>query len=155
MHILKIATLLLGGLFLYSCSPQGAVTPEMAHIMLRDAYRNSDSEMFTAQLSRKSIEKIQFILANIKKTDRGQCENIASKIGTDCDTLKKLTPVSYVSLQLSLDRKPGNNSIKNFLQSEITGKKSFPQKCTLVTANGMEINFVKEGPYWKLDFRDF
>lgn len=155
MRVLNATALLLCGLLFLSCSPRGAVTPEMAFTSLRDAYNSSDSETFTAQLSRETIRKIQFILEKIKKMDRNQCDNFSSKLGSDCNTLKSLTPVDYVSLQLALDRKPGNTYFGIVLLSDITGKKTSPGRCILRTANGMEISFVKEGPYWKLDLKDF
>lgn len=155
MHILKTCAVVLSGILFLSCSPKGAVTPEMAFLMLRDAYNSNDSESFSSHLSRDAMMKIRYILGKIKTMDSTQCGKIASELGTDCNALKNLTPEGYISLQFALDRKPGNTTYKTVLQSEIAGKKTISNRCILRMTNGMDITFVKEGPYWKLDLRDF
>jgi hypothetical protein len=157
MHLLKriICFYLIAGLVsLLSCKPRGPLTPEDAFDRLKDAYSHEDIEAIENLLSRQSRFKILKIIRMISQMDEDQLRALAIRFGITIDRLKNLTIRDYLSLQLVLGKKIGEDILKDVTRYKIIGKDIRGNSAVIQLENGMELNFTKEGPYWKLDIED-
>lgn len=156
MHLLKriICFYLLAALSLLACKPRGPLTPEDAFNRLKEAYAHEDIEAIENLLSRQSRVKIFRIIRMIAEMDENQIRALAVRFGVTIDMLKNLTIRDYLSLQLALGKKIGEDVIKDITRYKIIGKDILGDSAVIRVENGMELNFIKEGPYWKLDIGD-
>ncbi len=157
MHLLKriiCFSLLAVLLSLPSCKPRGPLTPEDAFNRLKEAYSQEDIEAIENLLSKQSRVKIFKIIRMIAQMDEDQLRALAVRFGVTIDMLKNLTIRDYLTLQLSLGKKIGLDVIKEITRYKIIGKDIRGDSAVIRVENGMELNFTKEGPYWKLDIGD-
>ena len=83
-----------------------------------------------------------------------QLEALADSFNTDTETLRNLTVKEYQSLQLTLGNKIGEDIFKEIAKYNIVGIDKMDLKANIRIENGMELIFVKEGPYWKFDLEE-
>ncbi len=156
MHVLKKSIAIITvPLLIYSCKPRGALTPEDAFMMLREAYSRNDSTAIENLLSRRSREKVETIITVISQMDDVRLRTLAMRFGVTVDRLRDMTVRDFLSLELMLGKKIGEDTLADLTRYEIIGKDVKGNRAVLRTENGMEIIFVKEGPYWKLDLEDY
>jgi hypothetical protein len=149
MHLLKLAwPALVTGLVL-SCSPQAAVTPRDAFNDLQKAFRASDAAALEQQLSRDSIAKIREAAALFSRMEDRQIEALSEKLGVPAERLKRLSVRDYCALTLAYDRE--RNAVRTATRQDIVGINKKGNRAVIRVSNGMELPFVKEGPYWKFD----
>jgi hypothetical protein len=157
MHLLKriICFYLITALVsLLSCKPQGPLTPEDAFERLKKAYSHEDIEAIEDLLSRQSRFKISKMIRMIAQMDEHQIRALAIRFGITIDRLKNLTIRDYLSLQLALGKKIGDDILRDVTRYKIIGKDIRGDSAVIQVENGMELNFIKEGPYWRLDIED-
>lgn len=156
MHLLKIQRMCIITLLclIPSCKPDGPITPEDAFNRLRESYMKDDAESIEHMLSGKSREKISRIINMIKRMDKRQIKALSSRFNLSVDKLKDLTVKDYITLQLSLGKDIGGDTIREIINSKIIWKDVRNNQAVIRVENGMELNFEKEGPYWRLDIRD-
>ena len=65
--------------------------------------------------------------------------------------MKKLSVKDYIAIQLSIGQDIGDDVIRKMSTHKIIGIDVKGKKATIRVENGMELGFVKEGPYWKFD----
>lgn len=156
MHLLKKSiTIITVPLLIYSCKPRGALTPEDAFIMLRDAYSRNDSAAIENLLSRRSRKKVETIITVISQMDDARLRALAMRFDVTVDRLRDMTIRDFLSLELMLGKKIGEDILADATRYEIIAKDVKGNRAILRVENGMEISFVKEGPYWKLDLDDY
>lgn len=156
MHILKILfkTTFIILVSLLSCTSKGALTPEDAFISITRAYVKSDADAVATQLSKSSIEKIRKIIKMISSMDEKQIFTLSKRFGTSPDRLTNLSVKDYISLQFALAKRMNENFMREIAVSKIIDI-DIKDKVAIVKAeNGMELKFVKEGPYWKFEMTD-
>jgi hypothetical protein len=146
--------LITGMVSLFSCKPQGPLTPEDAFERLKDAYSHEDIDAIEDLLSKQSRFKILKMTRMIAQMDEDQLRALAIRFGVTIDRLKNLTIRDYLSLQVGLGKKIGDDILKDVTRYKIIGKDIRGDSAVIQVENGMELNFTKEGPYWKLDIED-
>lgn len=154
MYILKkqyLKFIIFACIFLIACVAGGALTPEESFNSLKKAYQNSDARGLANLLSKKSLDKISEIIAMFSKMDEEQITALSLHFGVTGEKLKKLSPREYIALQMEIGKKLNEDAIKEATSYKIIGKDIKGANATIRVENGMELHFVKEGPYWKFD----
>ncbi len=154
MRLLKSARLILMPLIvLMSCAPRAALTPQAAFHDLEEAFRKSDAALLERQLSRESVRKIRYMTGLFSRMEDRQLSALSEKFNVPAERLKKLTVRDYCALTLALDR---NKSVIGTAASRaVVGIDRKGSRAVIRVDNGMELPFVKEGPYWKFDMTGF
>ncbi len=154
MHLLKLARLfLLPVIALLSCAPQAALTPQAAFHDLKEAFRKSDAALLERQLSRESIRKIRYMTGLFSRMEERQLHALSDKFNVPAERLNKLSVRDYCTLTLALDRE--KNVIGAATKRAVVGIDRKGSRAVISVDNGMELPFVKEGPYWKFDMTGF
>jgi hypothetical protein len=154
MHILKSLRIFLIPLIaLMSCAPQAALTPQAAFHDLKEAFRKSDAALLERQLSRESIRKIRYMTGLFSRMEDRQLDALSGKFNVPAERLKKLTVRDYCALTITLGR--GRNAIGTATTRAVVGIDRKGSRAVIRVENGMELPFVKEGPYWKFDMTGF
>ena len=150
MHLLKSAFLFsLPVILCAGCKPQAALTPQAAFYDLKNAFQKSDAASLEHQLSDRSVKKIRRATLLFSHMDDRQLESLAKKFGESPERLKSLSVRDYCALTLSWDR--NRNVMGAATRQNIVGINREGNRATIRVENGMELVFVKEGPYWKFD----
>ena len=152
---ITISIILILVMVLSSCKPRGPLTPEDAFNRLKEAYSENDAGLIKNLLSQDSINKLIRITGLLSRLNDTQLRVFAVKFGVSAHRLKNLTPREYISIQLSAGEKAGEDVIREITGYRIIGKDIRGNRATIRVENGMELNFVREGPYWKCDIVDF
>ncbi|OHD66344.1 MAG: hypothetical protein A2176_07635 [Spirochaetes bacterium RBG_13_51_14] len=134
---------------LVSCSPRAALTPQAAFHGLRSAFRYSDASSLEKQLSRESVNRIRRMTALFSRMDERQLESLSKKFGVPAAKLRSLSVRDYCALSLAVGR--DKSAIGAATRYEIVGVHRKGRRAVVRVENGMELAFVKEGPYWKFD----
>jgi hypothetical protein len=154
MRLLKPARLfLIPMVALLSCAPQAALTPQAAFHDLKEAFRKSDAALLERQLSRESVRKIRYMTGLFSRMEERQLKALSDKFNVPAERLKKLTVRDYCALTLSLDR--SKNVIGTAASRPVVGIDRRGSRAVIRVDNGMELPFIKEGPYWKFDMTGF
>ncbi len=150
MHVLRGVLLFsLLALAAESCAPQGSLTPRRAFYDLREAFRKSDAASFERLLSRASLGKIRRAAAAVAGLSERQHESLSEVYGVPAQSLERLSVRDFLRIFFTMDR-PGN-VIGTALSYNIVGVNRDGRRAVVRVSNGMELAFVKEGPYWKFD----
>jgi hypothetical protein len=150
MHLLKSVRLyLVPVIALLSCAPQAALTPQAAFHDLKEAFRKSDAALLERQLSRDSVRKIRYMNGLFSRMEERQLKALSDKFNVPAERLKKLTVRDYCALTLTLDR--STSVIGTAASRPVVGIDRKGSRAVVRVDNGMELPFVKEGPYWKFD----
>jgi hypothetical protein len=150
MRVLKPVRLLLAPIIVCAaCMPQSALTPQAAFHDLKTAYLKSDAASLELQLSAGSVKKIKVMTSLFSKMGDRQLESLSKKFGVEAERLRNLSVRDYCALVLAMDR--GKNVIGTATSRAIVGVDREGGRATIRVENGMELVFVKEGPYWKFD----
>jgi hypothetical protein len=136
-----------------SCQPGGALTPEQAFYTVKKHINNIDSEGIKQILSDKSKKKIINTLKSISKMDEKQLELISAKYNYPINNIKSFSVSDFIT-QYIFHRKSYNLLI-NIVKHKITAIDIRNNRAQIKVDNGMIVDFVKEGPYWRLDLTDF
>ena len=153
MHILKHATPACAALILLvcGCGAGGPLTPEEAFTQLKRAYASADAPALMDLLSGRSRKNIDLIIAEMRQLDGGQAKAISRQLGVPEDRLRSLTPVEYLALQLELSKRYGEDTAMQATAHGIIGTDVKDGRAVVRVDNGMDLIFVKEGPYWKYE----
>ncbi len=146
-----IGLLLAGAAAAWGCTSHGPLTPEEAFRALARAHRNSDARAVMGLLSRGSLERIMRITRELSSMDGAQAEALASHLDIPADTVRDLSPAEYVLLQLRLGKRFNEDIIREASSLKIIGTDVKGDRASIRVENGMELFFVKEGPYWKFE----
>ncbi|HSV95763.1 MAG TPA: hypothetical protein VLM75_02385 [Spirochaetota bacterium] len=158
MHILNrtlAATLAAAFILTMACSPRGPLSPEEAFGVLQKAYHRNDPGLMLEVLSGESVSRIHTMTALIATMNERQREKMAEQFGVGAGQLAGLSPTAYLALQMRLARTLNEDAMGRALDSGILKSQINDARATLTAQNGMELSFVKEGPYWKFDMTDW
>jgi hypothetical protein len=137
---------------IFSCSPQAAITPQEAFYHLREAFQRSDTAALERQLSQGSINKIRHIASMFSLMDDRQIKFLSSQYGIPEEKFKKLSVREYLKLRLAMERE---KSVFGPITTQgILGINRDGIRAVVRVKNGMELTFIKEGPYWKFDMTE-
>lgn len=153
MHlIVRVSAFFLFSMAAFSCSPQAAVTPQDAFYNLKKAFEKSDAVALERQLSQGSIVKIRRITALFSQMNNRQIKSLSVLYGIPEEKFKKLTVREYLNLMLAVER--DRNVIGVVTSNRIVGINRDGNRAIVRVGNGMELAFIKEGPYWKFDMTE-
>lgn len=142
----------LAALLFFACSSsRPPLTPEEAFGALKKAYAAENPRAVASLLSAKSRACIRDIIAMAMSLDERRLRTLASRIGVDPAELGGLTPESYIALQMKLAKQMNDDAVRHALSCDIIEIKRDGNRASVRVDNGMELPFVKEGPYWKFD----
>lgn len=154
MHLLRF--LIITGLVLsiISCKPRGPLTPEDAFDRVKIAYEKDDSEAIEFLLSDASRKKIQNMISMIKQMPSKRLKALSKRLKVTPEDLKNITVREYLALQFKMSKRIGEDTLKEITKYKIIGKDIKGNRAVLRVENGMELTFIKEGPYWRLDLEE-
>lgn len=135
-----------------SCGSGGPLTPLDSFNGIKNAVKTKDSEAIVIFLSTPSLDKISKFKSLIKNMTVSQLENLADKYGYTAEKLRNLKTSDAVALYFFSDT-TGVNLARYFnervVSVDIDGNMS-----SVKTESGVELIFLREGPYWKFDLSD-
>ncbi len=138
-----------------SCSSRGPLSPEEAFGVLQKAYHRNDPVLMLGALSGESVRRIHTMTALIATMNERQRDKMAEQFGVSAEQLKNLSPAAYLALQVRLARVRNEDAMGRALGSGILKSEINDARAVLTAQNGMQLSFVKEGPYWKFDMTDW
>jgi len=150
MQILKKFIILF--LFIVSCSGGKPLTPIDSFKAVKHATEKKDPEKIVSCLSKGSLEKIARLKLLIKNMTNDQLLILSEKYGYSQDKLKNLKPIDAVSLYFFSDHtgiKLGRYFMEKVISVDIHGVRA-----VIKVESGIELDFVREGPYWKFDMSE-
>lgn len=148
MYLLRISVSLLV-LLLMSCGSGGALTPAESFNSIRSAVEKTDSEVIANYLTDSSLVKIGRHNQMLKDMSNQQLEIISVKYGYSVDKLRNLKISDSVSLYFFSEQtgiKLSRYFKENIVSTDIRGSRA-----SVKTGSGIELEFLREGPYWKFD----
>jgi hypothetical protein len=154
MHLLRKIGLLGMTILLFSCKSEGPSSPEEAFDSFKSAYIKSDAAEIEKLLSERSKEKIRVIIKMISLMNETQLRALAKKFNTDADSLKNLSVKDYIIIQIYTGKLIEDDLFKEIVKNKIIGVDIKDRTGVARLENGMELAFVKEGPYWKFDMEE-
>lgn len=148
MHILKRFFPIIV-ICLSACGSGGPLTPLQSFNSIKHAVEKNDSDAIAGLLTEGSVEKIDRLNMLIKNMSKDQIELLSAKFGYSEERLKNLRIADCVSLYFFSDT-TGIKLNRYFMESvvsiDIQGSRALVK-----TESGIELDFLREGPYWKFD----
>ena len=151
MHILKKAVVLIFLFFTY-CSSGEPLTPADSFKAIKHAVEIKDSEKIISCLSKESLEKTVRLNQLIKDMRSDQLLILSENYGYTQDKLKNLKPSDAAYLYFFSDHtgiKLGRYFMEKIISVDIYGSRA-----VIKVESGIELDFVREGPYWKFDISE-
>lgn len=149
--LILAAALLVLSAGLAGCKSHGPLTPEEAFQALKTAYSRSDAEGVERLLSRGSREKIMGIIKLIGGMEEDQRNALAKRFEISSEKLGRLSVRDYLALQMETGKREGRDYIPEVIQYKVTGISIKGDHSSVKVENGLDLHFVREGPYWKFD----
>ena len=134
---------------LWACAPRGPLTPEDAMNALRTAYRSGDAAAVENILSHESLDRIDGMCRIFASMPPERLAAISREYGIPVTSLSSLSRRNAVILFMYME--PGGNTLRTSLKGEPLGVDRRGKCAVFRMSDGVEITFVLEGPYWKLD----
>jgi len=147
VRVLKACGIIL--LLMSGCTPQAALTPQAAFHDLQQAFLRSDAAALERQLSTASVKRVRRMASLFSNMDDRQRAAVAKRLQIDEERIKRLSVRDWCALAVRMDK-----GLREAASCRIVGIDRSDGRATIRVDNGMELYFVKEGPYWKLDIRD-
>lgn len=149
MCLLRFSLILLVPMILsLSCKPMGPLTPVDSFNELKKAAQTGETEHFVKLLSRGSLRKIKVTLEDLKSIEDKQAINLSEIYGIDVNQIKTLSIEGFFNVYLRNKK----NILLRILEYNPVTINLKGKEAVIRVENGMKIYFIKEGPYWKLDF---
>jgi hypothetical protein len=154
MRLLKPVSACLVFVCFFACKSQGPLTPAEAYYSLRDALRQGNAAAFESLLSSESLKKARELSSAVRKMNSKQLEYLSAEYGAGEDRLRRLSLKDFVALYIAAEKRNGG-ALWRAVSSDILSVQREGQTAQVRTRTGIEIVFIKEGPYWKLDWMRF
>ena len=135
-------------LLLLSCT-KGAVTPKGAFINVKNAYLRTDAKALQLSLSKASLQKIKKITTSFSTMNEEQILSLSKLYDVSPKKLKHISINYFLSIYLRYEKNKG--TMIKAVNSEIINIAIEKRKAIVMLVNGINLEFVKEGPYWKFD----
>ncbi len=148
MHLLKSYSLLFI-ILLISCGSGGALTPAESFNVLRAAVEKNDSEAIVNYLTESSLVKINRHNNMLKVMNNEQLSILSTKYGYTTDKLRNLKVSDAVSLYFFSD--VTDVKLRRYFKESVVSIDIQGRKALIKTESGVELDFLREGPYWKFD----
>jgi hypothetical protein len=149
MHVLIRLFFLSTFLFLLGCANGGPLTPSDAFMVIKDAAEKNDRGVIMQHLSAESLDKIdEFIKLTVKLSDT-QLKAIAHSENIPVDKIRNMNPADCTALYFARNRY--GNSLADIFNDEIIAVDVNGSSAVVKTSGGFDLDFVREGPYWKFN----
>ncbi len=145
MRVLKIAAAIIVVSQLVSCS--GALSPRAAFEDLRVSIEEGDSGLFKKLLTSEGKRSLQSMCAAFSDMKPSQLDAAAQRFGMSSNEMRKLD-VDGLAVHYLASMK--NSGFGKSVFSGIESIKRSESSAVVRTKNGADIEFVKEGAYWKI-----
>lgn len=151
MHLL--ARLIIISVFIFSagCGSGGPITPEDSFSVIKEAIRSNDIKIIGEHICSSSRVKVENFRIILSRLDNAQLRTLSEFYNYDAERLKNIDFNSALSLYFRGD---GKNTLRDLFSRDIIAVDILGKKAVLRLDNGVELDFKKEGPYWKFDFSD-
>ncbi len=137
--------------FVPGCKTAGPLTPVDSFIAVQRAIEANDIRLIGELVSKGTKEKVDYFRKTLSTLDKDQLIAIAKFYNIDSSKLSAID--FYGALSLYFSPRSDLSLIKIF-NEDISYVDIFGKKAVIRTQSGFEIDFVKEGPYWKLDLSE-
>lgn len=152
MHLLiRVVAFFLLLNFFPGCKSAGPLTPVGSYIAVQGAIEKNDIKLLGELVSIGTKAKIERFRGIVSALDKEQLIVTAELYNIDPSKLSVID--FYGSLALYFSRR-NDLSLKEIFYEDISTVDIFGKKAVIRTERGYEIDFVKEGPYWKLDLSE-
>lgn len=136
-------------LFILSCAKGGPLTPADTFMVIRSAADKNDRDVIFRNLSSESIKKINEFVSLTAKLNDTQIKAIAMSENIPAEKLKSMKPAECTTLYFSRNRY--GHSLSDIFNEDIVAVDVNGDTAVVKTSGGFELDFVREGPYWKFD----
>lgn len=136
-------------LLLIGCAKGGPLTPTDTFMKIREAADRNDRETILNNLSSESLAKIDEFIRLSAKLNNTQLKAIAHSENIPAEKIKSMKPAECTALYFSRNRY--GNSLADIFNEEIVAVDVEGASAVIKTSGGFELDFVREGPYWKFD----
>jgi hypothetical protein len=151
MYKLKIIFLLCL-LIQLSCSSGGPLTPAESFNAIKRAVEKNDGEAIAGHLTQSSLDKFNKLNLLIKEMRSDQLALLSDKYGYPPEKLKTLKVSDSVSLYFFSDITAVK--LSRYFKESIISINIQGSRALIKTESGIELDFLREGPYWKFDLSD-
>lgn len=152
MRLLKIIFVMLLFCSGVSCSRGGPLTPLESFNEIKSAITNEDSETILKNLSASSKMKIDALNTMILQMNDDQIRQLSKLYNCDRSRLRNMKETDYVSLYFFV--KHHGTDLGKIFSEQVVAVDVDGDTAVIRTQSGIELGFVREGPYWKLDISD-
>jgi len=149
MRLLKKYFVLLLVLLTSCSSSGGALTPAESFNSLRSAVEKNDIETIVNLLTESSLAKISRHNQMLKEMRNEQLGIISGKYGYPIDKLRNLKASDAVSLYFFSD--VTGIKLSRYFKESIVSIDIRGNRALVKTESGVELDFLREGPYWKFN----
>lgn len=135
-----------------SCGHGGPLTPAEAFKNIQSAVERQDPEAIAGNISSAGIDKIGRLKDLISGLKTEQLDLVSSRFGYSPGKLRKMSSSDAVYLYFFSDRTGvmlGRYFKENIVSIDIQG-----DRAVIKTESGIELDFIREGPYWKFDISE-
>ncbi len=139
-------------LVMAGCGSGGPVTPLQSFNVIKQAVERRDVEAISVNLTDSSIKKIEKLQSLIRAMDSRQRALLSVRYGLAEERLLSLKATDAVGLYFFSDKTGinlGRYFNENVLSVDIHGSEAIVK-----TGSGIELDFKREGPYWKFDISE-
>lgn len=136
-------------LILLGCGGGGPLTPLESFNFIKNAVDKNDSSAIINYLNRSSLDKINKHNQLVKDLRADQITMLSEKYGYSADTLKNIKNTDSVALYFFSDA--ANIRLGRYFKEKIVSMDIDGNRAQLKTESGIELDFTREGPYWKFD----
>lgn len=133
------------------CGSGGPLTPHESFLNIKEALRSNDIKIIGDNITGGSRVKVENFRLIISRLDNPQIGTLSQFYKYDAERLRNIDFNGALSLYF---RSEGKNSLRELFTREIVAVDIYGKKAILRLDNGVELDFKKEGPYWKFDLSD-
>jgi len=151
MHLLSRIILILSLLAAAGCGSGGPLTPHESFQNINEALLSNDIRKIGDNITSGSRVKIETFRLIISRLDNSQIAALSQFYNYDAERLRNIDFNGALSLYF---RSEGKNSLRELFSREIVALDIAGKNALLRLDNGVELDFKKEGPYWRFDLSD-
>jgi len=151
MHLLIRIIFILSILAAAGCGSGGPLTPHESFRNIKEGLRSNDIKAIGDNITSGSRGKVETFRLILSRLDDGQIAVLSEFYNYDAERLRNIDFNGALSLYF---RSEGKNSLKELFSREIVAVDIAGKNALLRLDNGVELDFKKEGPYWRFDLSD-
>jgi len=139
-------------LLLLSCNSGGPLTPADAFNKIKYAVEKNDSDTISDCLTKASLVKIDKLTMLIKDMRSDQLSLLSAKYDYSSEKLQNLKVSDAIALYFFSETT--GIKLSRYFQENVVSIDIRGSRAVVKTESGVELDFLREGPYWKFDLSD-